>query len=285
MTMGDDPKPDPKSDPKPDSKRDLLRDLMPSAGENIDPVEMARRDQRKALPRRFYQSAETREEAGQFALLLDGRPALTPARNALAVPSARLAGLLADEWNAQQEIIDPTAMPLTRLVNSALDGVARDIEAVRAEVVKYAGSDLLCYRAGEPEALVAEQRAAWDPVIAWMREAHGARFVLAEGVMHAAQPRDTVDAVAKAVLAATGEGVAAPLRAAALNTITTLTGSALLALAVASGKLSADEAWAAAQVDEDHQMRVWGADAEALEHRARRKVEMDAAAAVLAALD
>lgn len=270
--MGDDP------------KRDLLRDLLPSTGENIDPVEMARRDQRKALPRRFYKSAGTREEDGQFVLVLDGRPALTPARNPLAVPHARLAQLLVAEWEAQQEVIDPSAMPLTRLVNSALDGVARDIEAVQAEVVKYAGSDLLCYRSGEPEALAAEQRKAWDPVIAWMREAHGARFVLAEGVMHATQPEETIAAVHAVVADLTGQGAAAPLKAAALNTVTTLTGSALLALALASGKLAADEAWAAAQVDEDYQMRVWGADAEAVERRARRKIEMDAAAAVLAAL-
>lgn len=276
MTMGEDSKQDP--------KRDLLRDLLPSSGEKIDPVEMARRDQRKALPRRFYKSASTRDENGQFALLLDGRPALTPARNPLAVPSAKLGQLLVDEWEAQQEVIDPSAMPVTRIVNSALDGVARDIEAVRAEVVKYAGSDLLCYRAGEPEALVAEQRKAWDPIIAWMREAHDAHFVLAEGVMHAAQPDETIAAVRKAVNALTGEGAAAPLKAAALSTVTTLTGSALLALALASGKLAADEAWAAAHVDEDHQARVWGADAEAVERQARRKVEMDAAAAVLAVL-
>jgi len=278
--MGDDPK----GDSKGDSKRDLSRDLLPSAGENIDPVEMARRDQRKALPRRFYKSAGTREDNGQYALLLDGRPALTPARNPLAVPSAKLAQLLVDEWDAQQEVIDPSAMPVTRIVNSALDGVARDIEAVRAEVVKYAGSDLLCYRAGEPEALVGEQRKAWDPIIGWMREAHDAPFVLAEGIVHAAQPDEMIAAVRKVVKAATGEGAAAPLKAAALSTVTTLTGSALLALALASGKLTADEAWAAAHVDEDHQARVWGADAEAVERQARRKIEMDAAAAVLAAL-
>ncbi|MDH7794459.1 MULTISPECIES: ATP12 family protein [unclassified Beijerinckia] len=274
--MGDDPKRDP--------ERDLLRDLLPTTGENIDPVEMARRDQRKALPRRFYKNADTREEDGQFTLVLDGRPALTPARNQLAVPDARLAQLLVAEWEAQKEVIDPSAMPLTRLVNSALDGVARDIAAVQAEVVKYAGSDLLCYRAGEPETLAAAQRQAWDPVIAWMRETHGARFVLAEGVMHAAQPEETLAAVHAVVADLTGQGVAAPLKAAALNTVTTLTGSALLALALASGKLAADEAWAAAQVDEDYQMRVWGADAEAVERQARRKIEMDAAAAVLAAL-
>ncbi|MEI2734565.1 MAG: ATP12 family protein [Rhodoblastus sp.] len=90
-------------------------------------------------------------------------------------------------------------MPVTRLVNSALDGVARDLSGVVADIVKYAGSDLVCYRAGEPDGLVAAQAAAWDPALAFAREKFGARFILAEGVMFAAQPDHAIEAFARAV--------------------------------------------------------------------------------------
>ena len=117
-------------------------------------------------------------------------------------------------------------MPLTKLLNSAIDGVAEQMAEVEAEVVKYAASDLICYRAGEPESLVAAQSAAWDPLIAFARDRLGARLALAEGVMFVEQPQAALDAIAKAVRAHVGEGPGAPLRLAALHVMTTLTGSA-----------------------------------------------------------
>lgn len=253
---------------------DIFRDLLPSHGEKIDPVEMARRDQRKTLPKKFFKEASAQEADGSFVLALDGRPARTPGRNPLATPPRALTQALADEWNAQGAFIDPGAMPLTRIVNSAIDGVAREMEAVAAEIVKYAGSDLLVYRAGEPAALVAEQAAAWDPIIAWAREELGARFVLAEGVMFVAQPDHVGPTIAAAVETAAG---ASPLRLAALHVMTTISGSALLALAVARGRLTPEQAWSAAHVDEDFQIRAWGEDFEAAARRARRWTEMEAA--------
>ncbi len=260
---------------------DLSEALIPSAGEKIDPHELARRDLKKALPRRFYKEASVAEEDGRFALALDGRRARTPARNMLAVPSRDLADRIALEWGAQTDVIDPATMPLTRIVNSALDGVAREMEAVADEVVKYAGSDLLCYRASDPRSLIAEQAAAWDPVLAWVRERHGARFMLAEGVMFVEQTQAASEAVRKAVASSVGESDAAPLRLAALHVITTLTGSALLALAVAQGFLNLEDAWKAAHVDEDFQIRNWGEDFEAAARRERRWAEMQAAGALL----
>jgi chaperone required for assembly of F1-ATPase len=260
---------------------DLSEALLPSAGEKIDPHELARRDLKKALPRRFYKEASVAQEDGRFALTLDGRRARTPARNMLAVTSRALADKIALEWAAQTDVIDPATMPLTRIVNSALDGVAKEMEAVAAEVVKYAGSDLLCYRASDPQSLVAEQAAAWDPVLAWMRERHGAFFILAEGVMFVEQTPAALGAVSKAVALSVGEGEAAPLRLAGLHVITTLTGSALLALAVAQGFLTVEEAWKAAHVDEDFQIRNWGEDFEAAARRERRWAEMQAAAEML----
>jgi chaperone required for assembly of F1-ATPase len=192
------------------------------------------------------------------------------------VPSRRLAAALADEWNAQVERIDPAAMPVTRLVNSAIDGVAPRMNEVRADVLAYAGTDLLCYRAGEPERLAASQARHWDPVLVWAERRLAVRFALAEGVMHVPQPDDTLAAVAAAL-----ERYDDPFALAALHVATTLTGSALLALALAEGKIGAEEAWAAAHVDEDWNMLLWGEDAEALARRARRLAEFRAAALAL----
>ena len=261
-----------------DLSNDLSKALLPEPGEKIDPHELARRDQKMHLPRRFYKDTGVEADGDLFALTLDGRRARTPARNALAVAREPVAQALAAEWAAQGEFVDPGEMPLTRLVNAALDGVAAEMDAVRDEVVKYAGSDLLCYRAGEPESLVRDQSAAWDPPLDWMRRRWGARFILAEGVVFAAQTEPALAHVREAVDAAVGDGPDAPLRLAALNVMTTLTGSAILALAVAHGELTAAEAWTAAHVDEDFQIRAWGADAEAEARRARRWLEMQAAA-------
>ena len=262
---------------------DLSKALLPGPGEAIDPVALARRDQKKHLPRRFWKDTGVADDNGRFALTLDGRRAKTPGRADLSVPTRELAQAMADEWEAQGEFIDPAAMPLTRIVNSALDGVAREMAATLDEVVKYAGSDLLFYRAGDPASLVAEQAAAWDPVLDWLRERHGARFVLSEGITFVAQPEASLAAVRRALEAFVGEGEAAPLRLAGLHVMTTLTGSALLALAVAEGFHDAPGAWKAAHVDEDFQMRAWGADDEALARRERRWREMEAAAGIAGA--
>ena len=264
-------------------REDLIKALLPEAGEPIDPRELARRDLKKSLPKRFYKEAGVQAEGKLFALVLDGKRARTPARNVLAVPSQTLAGLLAEEWNAQAEYIDPGEMPLTRLINSAFDGVAKEMAATAAEVVKYAGSDLLCYRAAEPENLVREQAAAWDPPLAWLRETFAAKLALAEGIMFVEQPPEALAAIAAAVNKAVGSGASAPLRAAAMNVMTTLSGSAVLAIAVAHGFLTVDKAWQAAHVDEDFQARFWGSDDEALARRARRWLEMKAAGRVMAA--
>jgi len=267
----------------------LRQDLAPTFAEEalapIDPIAMARRDQQKSLPKRFYKEATAEERDGAFALLLDGRPAKTPGRNALAAPTLAAAQALAAEWNRQGEFIDPLAMPLTRIVNSAIDGVAREIDATVDEIVKYAGSDLVCYRAGEPEALALAQAAAWDPILAFAREKLGARFICAEGVTFVEQPESSRRALHEAVAQIARNGASAPFALAALHVMTTLTGSALIALAAARGELTTDEAWAAAHVDEDFQMRIWGADEEAAARRARRRTEMEAAAALWRLVD
>lgn len=242
-------------------------------GVGLDPVALARRDLQKALRKRFYREAAVAGCDGAFVVALDGRPALTPARVRLALPTRPAAEAVAAEWAVQGEQVDPTRMPMTRIVNAALDGVGREAEAVRTDIVRYAASDLLCYRAAEPEALAAAERATWDPVLAWAEESLGVKLKLATGVVHVAQPEAALAAAAEAVRA-----VAVPLPLACLHVMTTLTGSALLALALAHRRLTVAEAWAAAHVDEDFEIAAWGEDAPAMARRAAREADMRAAA-------
>jgi chaperone required for assembly of F1-ATPase len=253
--------------------RDIFEDIFHD--EPIDPTESARRGMRPQLRRRFYDAATVGDGEDGFALLLDGKPARTPARQPLAAPVRPLGEAIAAEWDAQRDVIDPANMPLTRLANSIIDGVAAAVGVVAAEVEKYLGSDLLFYRAGTPEGLVQREAEHWDPVLAWARDALGARFVLAEGVMFVAQPQAALAAVRASI-------PRHPWRLGAVHVVTTLTGSALLALALAHGRLSAEAAWTAAHVDEDWNMDYWGRDEVALKRRDFRWSEMQAAAKVLA---
>lgn len=243
-----------------------------------DPISTARRLSRPELPARFYKEATIAANAAGFVVQLDGKTARTPAKNPLAVPTEALAALLAVEWAGQGERIDPATMPMTRIVNAAIDRVANEMPAVRADIVAFAGSDLVSYRAEEPDELIAREAAAWSPLIAWARSALGARFDTVAGVIHRAQHPGTLGAVDRALV---GSG---PFELAAIHTMTTLTGSAVIALAVAHGRLTAEAAWEAAHVDEDWQMSRWGQDAMAIRRRAARWREMEAAALILKAL-
>ena len=249
-----------------------LSDWFPDATARRDPVRSAR-GAAPLYPRRFYRAAELSETLEGYALTLDGRPARTPAKRPLAVPSRAIAEAVAAEWNAQGEYLDPGAMPVTRLVNSALDGVAAMPDSVAADAARYGASDLVCYRAATPERLARRQAELWDPVLAWAQDVLGTRFVTTQGVVFVEQPAEALAAIGR-VLA----GVKSPLALAGLHAMTTLTGSVLLALAVARGRLSAEEAWTAAHVDEDDQAEIWGADDEALARRAARWGETQGAA-------
>jgi chaperone required for assembly of F1-ATPase len=169
-------------------------------------------------------------------------------------------------------------MPLTRLANSVVEAVVDRVDAVTDDVAKYFQSDLLFYRAGHPDALVAREAAHWDPVLFWAADALGAHFILAEGIVHVRQPESAV-AAARAALPTD------PWSIAALHVITTLTGSALLALALLRGVLDQDQVWAAAHVDEDWNAEKWGVDEEIAARRAARVVEFAAAASVLKAMN
>lgn len=231
-----------------------------------------------AWPKRFYRTVSVDGTAPAFRVLLDGRPVRTPAKRELAVPSRALAEALAAEWEAQRDLIEPGTMPLTRLVNSALDGVTGRETEVRADIAKYAASDLLCYRADGPAELVRRQADAWDPVLSWTRDALGAPFALGQGIVPVVQSQEASAAIERALAQLDA------LSLAAHHVMTTLTGSALLALAHARGRLTAEEAWAAAHVDENWQTSQWGEDAEASARRDRRWAEMQAASRLLVLL-
>ncbi len=233
-----------------------------------------RRMTRGPRRKRFYAHAGVVEAPDGFAVTLDDKPVRTPSGRPLIARHREIADAMVAEWDAQQETIDPLTMPLTRIANSVNDAVVDRVEAVTDDVAKYFGSDLLFYRAGHPEALVAREAAQWDPIVFWAADALGAHFILAEGIVHVRQP-DSAIAAARAVLPTD------PWSIAALHVITTLTGSALLALALKRGVIDQDQAWAAAHVDEDWNIEKWGVDEEVAARRAAQLVDFRAAASIL----
>jgi chaperone required for assembly of F1-ATPase len=244
---------------------------------SLDPEEAVRRTTRTPRRKRFYAKAGVVESADGFAITLDDKPVRTPSGRPLTAPKRAIADAMSGEWQAQAEFIDPLTMPFTRFANSVLDAVVDRVEDVTEDVAKYLGSDLLFYRAGHPEALVAREAAHWDPVLFWAADALGTHFILAEGIVHVRQPDSAISA-ARAALPSD------PWSIAALHVITTLTGSALLALALLHGVLDQDQVWAAAHVDEDWNIEKWGVDEEVAARRVARLVDFKAAAGILKAL-
>jgi len=224
------------------------------------------------LPKRFYQVAAIRPHPKGFAIALDGKSVRTPGKSELVAPRRDVAEALVAEWSAQGEFIDPKLMPMTRLVNSAIDGVAGQEAEVASDALKYAGSDLLCYRADFPPGLMVLQAEHWDPVLAWAEATFDCRFKTTVGVGYIEQPTDNASR-----LAATLAGID-PFALAGLHSMTTLMGSVLLALAVQRAHLTPGAAWTAAHVDEDFQVSQWGEDAEAVVRREFRWRDMQAAA-------
>ena len=261
--------------------RDILEDAEGAVerGE-IGPGKANRGQDKPSFPKRFYKVVTTAIKEEKFVILLDERTVKTPGRQDLALPTEASAKLVADEWAAIEDEINPLQMPVTRLSNTAVDGVANEMQAVMEDVTRYASSDLLCYRADSPEGLVNAQREHWDPVLDWADDELGARFDLAEGVMHIAQPKEAISAFGNQLKAYQD-----PFKLACIHTFTSLSGSALIALALAEGFLDAEDAWKAAHVDEDWSISQWGEDFEAAERRKQRWKDFDAAHKLYLALE
>jgi len=224
--------------------------------------------------KRFYKQVSVEDGA----ILLDGRPVRTPARAPLVLSSPALADAVADEWRAQGEDIDPRSMPLTGLANAAIDRVAPDRAAFARPLAAYAESDLLCYRADAPEELVERQADAWDPLLDWARGRYDVHFTVTSGVIHAPQPPATVARLGEALLARDAFALAA------MSPLVTIGGSLVVALALAEGRIGAEQAFDMTHLDELWQAEHWGEDQLALEARAARRLDFMAAAQLLTLL-
>jgi chaperone required for assembly of F1-ATPase len=220
--------------------------------------------------KRFYAAAGV-TGAGPFGVSLDSRPLRTPARAALAVPTRALAEAIAGEWQAQGEKIDPRSLPLTGFANAAIDRVAADQAGFARRLAAYAESELIAYRADGPASLLAAQAAAWDPWVEWLARRYDVGLIITTGILHVAQPAATLARIHEAFAAFT------PFQLAPLDPIVTITGSAVLALAVAEAELAAEAAYDIAHVDARWQEQHWGRDPLAEKAEATRRADLDAA--------
>lgn len=231
------------------------------------------------LPKRFYTDVGVAPVDGGFVVTLDGRQVRTPGKKIpIVVPAAAIATAMAEEWAAQGEFIDPATMPTVRLINSAIESGEEMVPAFREEVIKFAGGDLMLYRADHPQELVSQQEVVWDNALVTLARHFGVSFQPTVGILHQPQPKPTLDKLAASL---DGEGL---LALTALVSITGLTGSGLLAIGLWNKLFTPDQVWQAAHVDEDYQIAQWGSDEEAQERRAKRRVEFDTAVKVLDAL-
>jgi len=222
--------------------------------------------------RRFWSATGVVAVAGGWGVALDGKPLATPAGAPLALPTAALAGAVAAEWAAVGEVVEPLGMPMTRAANTTIDRVAPARGEVAAEIAGWGRADLLCYRAAEPAGLVARQRAAWDPPLAWAAATLGAPLVTTTGVAPVAQDDSSL-----AALAARVAGLS-PFALAALSEMVALTGSLVLGLAAEASWEPAAVLWARSRPDEEWQAARWGRDALAeAAAAARRAAFLDAA--------
>lgn len=221
--------------------------------------------------KRFYKTVKASAATdGGYTVLLDGKPVKTPKCAVLSLPNLPLAEAIAEEWRGQGETINAQIMPLTRLAFAAIDVAMPERSDIAGQVLKYARSDLLCYRAQDPPQLVGRQAAVWDPLLDWAAETYGERLRVGSGIHHVAQPAEAI-AELETAIARYDE-----FELAALYTATTLTGSLVLGLALAEEEVSADEAFAAATLDETFQAEKWGRDAEEEKRRQHLQTELSA---------
>ena len=236
----------------------------------LDPMVAARKGFRESEERlkRFWKDASIQaEDAGGWLVVLDGRAPKTPAHNRFLLPTEASARMVADEWAAQGEFLDPGTMPATRITATAIDRVAVTREPVAEEIAAYVGSDLLCYLADHPSPLVAEQARAWTPWREWAERELGVVVQPTSGIVHVEQPPASIGTVRALALELDD------FRLTALAVGVPLLGSAILGLAVQRGALSGEEAFEISRLDEAFQEAQWGVDAEAGERTAARRAE------------
>jgi chaperone required for assembly of F1-ATPase len=222
--------------------------------------------------KRFYKEVGVDHTPEGFRILLDGQPVKTPGRRNLSLPTQALARAIAEEWRSQGAEIIPTSMPMLRMANTVLDGIRQTRDAVTAAILRFGEHELLCYRAQSPTELVSLQSAQWDPMLEWVSAHYGVRLLTGSGVVHVQQPPDT--------MARLGEAVAAhdDFALAALHVTASITGSLVLALALAENAINPAQAFQLSRIDETYQAGLWGEDAEAAARARGLAREMDVAA-------
>jgi chaperone required for assembly of F1-ATPase len=228
--------------------------------------------------KRFYRKAEPVQRASGLGITLDGKPIKTPGKRDLVVPNEALAAAIAEEWNAQQGEVRSATMPLTRLATTTVDRVATQRDAIIRQTANYAATDLVCYRATHPPALATRQQAVWQPVIDWAVLRYDAPIVITSGVIPKSQPAASLRALASAVAEQDDFALTA------LHVATAACGSLIIALALLEGRLDAQQAFAASQLDESFQIEAWGEDAEQAERRRALAADIQAAALFISLL-
>ena len=215
--------------------------------------------------KRFWKAASAEVTEGGFTIRLDGRAVKTPAKAALVLPTLAMAQAIALEWDAQDGLIKPDTMPLTRAANSAIDKVAPLRAEVIAELAGYGGTDLLCYHAESPAELIARQQADWAPLLDWAATALHAPLTVTRGIVPVDQPQASLDRLHAAVSAFTNAELAG------LHDLVAISGSLVLALAVTSGHLAPEDAFSLSRLDNAWQAEQWGIDEEEAEQEALRR--------------
>ena len=221
--------------------------------------------------KRFYKTVSVAPAEGGFGVLLDGKSVKTPARNGLTLPTQKLADAIAVEWREQGDEVIATSMPLLRLANSVIDGVAGNRDGVIDAILRFGENDLLCYRAHQPPELAARQRAGWDPMLDWARQKFGAQMVVAQGLTHVDQPAEALAALRQPLETFDAFTLGA------LHVIASITGSTVLALAVVEGEVSGHQAFVLSRIDEAYQAEKWGEDAQAAKRASALALELDKA--------
>lgn len=218
--------------------------------------------------KRFYKQVAVIDADDGFGIALDGKPVRTPAKLPLTVPTRGLAEAIATEWEAQEEEVKPATMPLTQLASTSIDGVRGRLKAVASAAAEYGGSELVCYRAEEPEELVQRQAALWNPLLDWAAHRYDAHLLVTSGIIHKAQPENALRAL-RAAIDALDEW-----RLTALQNCIGITGSLLVSLGVVEGHLTPEQAFDLAQLDENYQIEKWGEDWEAADRRANQRADL-----------
>jgi chaperone required for assembly of F1-ATPase len=244
-----------------------------------DPVKRAQKQMLKPLVKRFYKNVRVEKIENKFCILLDEKPLKTPRQLKVLLPNHNAAQLVACEFNAQETEINPAIMPITRLVNTALDGVINEMSAVRAEILRFCGNDLISYRADSPHALILRQTQGWDKYLTWLSDTHQISLITTTGMMHVEQDKAMLDRFDRLF-----EPFNDCFSLSCLNTMTSILGSAVLAVALVLEFVSLDQAWKDSNIDEDWTIEKWGCDEEAQKRRMNLWAELEAAYKLLRAV-